>query len=647
MQRVLTACLLVFLAASPLGADEGIASSVLNGGEEKAPVADAGQPGLWGSRPLPLPDSGNALESIVFSVAGQAVSLKNGGVLALHPDSPFRVLSMQSDAWFDFNLQAELAGMPGVDLMGKPHTLAGLLGDNIYIREFVDVLVLRKDQVIGGVRIMVRLLPIDWLRQAEKASDLGDKMYYLYKAYELSPDDRLLALNLVDGLRALGRLEQALKILDEYPNLDEDQAALKHQGYVYLALGRMDEALEAFNKVRALKADDMDTLLAISEIYEAGERWDEAAEIIKQLIASHTPSIIENDAPDESEANESAPGDADKSIAAGPIPDPLLATMWLRLARDLAHVEGKMEESLFAYEKYIHMGNPDHLLWLEIAQFSRRAGHREREIKARRMALAAAPDNPDMIMQLQTALQHYEQYGEAALVLSEGVEKLPREDMLWLEMFKLYRATEDSPSLIKSYENYLKLRPGQADIYYNLALVLEKENNYSAAAEAMAQALGLKPRDEDYLLGLLKLNCRLERMDEALKLAARLLEENEQSLSVWQELYTLLGKQKPAELAALLDKALDTARPLPKLYEMRALLALNQKNANDAASVLAKAAELFPTDPRIAYLLAGIYEGMNQDDRALPLYEKIMSINPAYEDVEKRYLQLKIRLLEE
>jgi hypothetical protein len=50
---------------------------------------------------------------------------------------------------------------------------------------------------------------------------------------------------------------------------------------------------------------------------------------------------------------------------------------------------------------------------------------------------------------------------------------------------------------------------------------------------------------------------------------------------------------------------------------------------------------------RVKYLLAGIYEAINQDARALAVYEQIMDSDDNFEDAGERYLQVKTRLMQQ
>jgi len=78
-----------------------------------------------------------------------------------------------------------------------------------------------------------------------KTWDLAAACYA--KALELTPEDGGLALSLSDVLRYMARHDESLEVLDQLERRAPDSAGLWHKrGQVYLAQGRIDEALAAF-----------------------------------------------------------------------------------------------------------------------------------------------------------------------------------------------------------------------------------------------------------------------------------------------------------------------------------------------------------------------------------------------------------------
>jgi tetratricopeptide (TPR) repeat protein len=568
---------------------------------------------LWeqgGDHP-PLDTGANTLDSIVLNVNGQAVAIKNGGVLALHPDSSFLLLEVKPKAWLHFGFTAGLAGRPETDL-SHPQTLHKILQEDVYQREYIDLQAWQDKTLAGAVRIMVRFAAIDWLRQADASSDYSRKVYAWYRAWLLGPDDPLLTLNLLDGLRRLGRLEQALLVLAQYPGLQEDSRMLLLQGNIYHDLGRSKDALASTEAALKLDPDNSETMRFLADLYQETGQEQQAAVMLETLL--QRPPFNQ---------------------------DPQL---WLRLARLLAAKPARVAEALRAYEQYGRLAGMNAALWMEIAQAEETAGLDS--LAAKEQALTLDPGRKEIILEVAKGWRARDQAALAAGVLENGLRALPQDEELWRELISLYWETDNAASLINAYKEYIKIRPDQAVLYYELGLSQQKNGQLSDAAASLEKAWRLEPGNYDYTLNFLMLKVQLKEYDQALNLARALLESNTGSLSLWESLYAVLAKDRPAELGLLLEQWLaDKARPAAKFYEMRALLALEQDKPEEAAEILESAAETYPSSLRILFLLGNIYEGMGQDSKAMIFYEKVMGKDPAYSDVGERYLQTKIRLL--
>jgi tetratricopeptide (TPR) repeat protein len=548
---------------------------------------------------------------MILSVGGRAMTVKNGGVLALHPDSPFLLLEIKTGTWLRFGLSARLAGRPEVDL-SHPQTLHKILGDDIYQREYMDLQAWQNETLAGAVRIIVRFAAIDWLRRAEADPDYAQKVYAWYRAWLLTPDDSLLTFNLLDGLRRLERPEQALAILAQYPGLREDSQALLFQSSILHDLGKNREALESAEAALRLDPDNSEAMRLLADLYQETGQEEAGAAMLGDLL--RRPPFSQD------------------------------SRLWLRLARLLAARPDQVGEALRAYEQYGRLAGMSAELWMEIARAEETAGLDS--LAAQEQALNLAPGQREIILEVARSRRAREQAALAAGVLENGLRVLPQDEQMWRELIALYWETNNTASLINAYKEYIKIRPDQAVLYYELGLSQRENGQTADAAASLEKAWSLEPDNYDYTLSLLTLKAQMKEYDRALNLTRALLESNAGSLALWESLYALLAGERPAELGALLEQWLaDKTRPAAKFYEMRALLALEQNKPEEAAQILEAAAEIYPANLRIPFLLGNIYEGMGHDGKAMVFYEKVMEKDPAYSDVGERYLQTKIRLL--
>src|SRR5690606_18485537 len=64
--------------------------------------------------------------------------------------------------------------------------------------------------------------------------------------------------------------------------------------YATVFLGQFDRALEAYARARELAPDNRDVLLALEELYEASEQWEQLADVVAQLMesADHPDEVL-------------------------------------------------------------------------------------------------------------------------------------------------------------------------------------------------------------------------------------------------------------------------------------------------------------------------------------------------------------------
>jgi Flp pilus assembly protein TadD len=98
------------------------------------------------------------------------------------------------------------------------------------------------------------------------------------------------------ALRAAGKKEEALSLLDKAPDSDTDPGLIKERGFVALELGKIDRAKDLLTKSKDADATDWRVLSALGAALSADGKQKEAqAEFTKALaLAPEHPSILNN-----------------------------------------------------------------------------------------------------------------------------------------------------------------------------------------------------------------------------------------------------------------------------------------------------------------------------------------------------------------
>lgn len=556
--------------------------------------------------------TGNRLRWVELSVGGLPVRVAAGGVVALHPDAPFRVLRVEGDGWLDYGLQPRIAGMPTVDL-NRFHTLNELMGEQVFERDALTLEVWRGQRRLGDIQLLVKLLPIDWLRRAEEAPRLADKIALTRKALDLTPDDRLLVLRLVDLLVESGRLAEAAAQLEGEAWVQDDPALLTRLADLYQRLDQPEKLTEVTAALLAKNPDDPALLERMATAYERQERWEEAIVLLERL------SRIQQ-----------APAER--------------AATFMRLAQAQRKL-GRLDQAARYLQQAAGLRPRDTALWQELAETRKQAGDQAGAIEAQRQAAELAPADQAARQQLAEDLAAAGKPAEAAAELEKLVQQSPADSGLWLRLARLYEQVDDRPALVRVYRHLVRLGPHDPDLDYNLGVLLYNLDRWSEALDSLTTASQARPQDSEIRDLILACLLKLDRKDQALDVARGLLKAKPDQPALLERLYVALAKDRPKAVAKLLDQAIATGTKAVRLYELRAALALDQDDAATAVAALEAGTSSVPGDLELWSKLARLYELGGEDDKALKAYGHILDKDPNYSSAQDHYLQLKTRRL--
>lgn len=555
-------------------------------------------------------EAGPHLKWLEISLGGKPLKVADGGVVAIHPDAPFRVVGMDSDAWLDFGLRARVKGQPGVDL-SRFHTLSELLGPKVYEDGKLTIEVLDQGRVIGAVRLVPRLLPIDWLRRARAARSLEERIACLRRAWELSPDDRLLFMRLVELLVEAGRYRQAAELVESQPAGD-DPRLLETLAGVYEHLGQWDKAAATLSKLAADRPRDRGLLARLAELYQKRRRWDEAAQAWERLL----------------------------SLQQGPE----RAQTLLKLAR-VYQQAGRSKQAAQTLEAAARLRPHDSRLWRELARIRAAAGDQAAAVAALQRAVELEPADRDLRLRLARALLEAGEKARAAAQM-EAASRLGPEDLALLgRLAALYQELGDRAALARTYRRMLQIRPDDADLHYNLGLLYQKQKDYPRALEELQAAARLRPQDQEVARAVLEVLLAAGRDKQVLAQARRMLQARPQDLEVIDRIYPRLSRKRPRGLARLLDWRLKQGKVPVKYYKLRAALALEQEDTKGAIAALARGVEAWPEDLGLRLRLAELYDAQGQEAEALAQLNYITDKDPEFPGAEELYLQIKTRTL--
>lgn len=551
------------------------------------------------------------LQWVELSVGGRPMTIKAGGVLALHPDAPFMVRKAVSDSWLNLGLSYHLADRPTLDL-NQYHTLSEIYGDKIFDLEASVLKVFKDGRSLGQIKLVPRLLPIDWLRKAENTKNLNHKIRYTQKAAELTPDNRLLLMRLVDLLLEAKRFKEAANILEPLTKADDDRELLLSLAGLYHEMGQDVKEADTLTRLMNAGHGSPEITDRLISLYEKLGRWQEAAALMPRLLKDKKGSER--------------------------------ASSYRRLAEALQRA-GREKEALSAWQEAARLNPEDPELWRRLARIKTKQGDKKGLLDALLKAAALNPKDKALHLELAEALLQKGDKAQAALALEKALELSPRDVGIMLRLVKLYQELEDREALALVYENLLEIKKDDPDLHYNLAVLTMEMGDFQQALTSLEAASRLKPKDEEIGFLLLETLIQLKRWDRASKLAGEMLEQKVDPIKLVNLVHDPLLAHRPKKLGKILDLALKASPGTKNLYRLRASLALDLKDSETAIEVLLNAVKNLPDELDMAWDLVNLFEAQKKDKEALRVLGHILDKDPDYKEAQERYLQIKTRLM--
>ena len=627
-------------------------------------------------------DQQAGLKWIEFSMGGTPRRVKAGGIMAIHPDTPFKIKKVETDAWFQVGVKAFLAAYPKIDLY-QFQTLTDILGPDVYKIDELVVEARRAGVSIGQVRLMLRLLPIDWLRKARSARKLEDKIAYTQKALELTPDDRLMVKRLVMLLEKAKRYQEAVDLITQYPSGDDGAWALAAMARLYRRLDQPEKEAAALSKLLDITPRDRASLERLADLYGKMGKWPEAALVLERMLPLLQGPVRVSALRRLAEAL----GKAGKAGQAAQIWDsavkqqPDNPELWQALAQARAQ-SGDKVGSLAALKQAVFLAPKDQKLWDELINALLENGDKAEAARSMELQLKLRPEDQALLARLARL---YEELGDenalmrtyarlsalrpddrnlsynlsllksqkhlaagedkkAAQALEMALALEPDNKGLMLRLAEIYGRLNDKKAQASIYRRLVELDPKNATLFYNLALLSFELKDYQLALNSLDSAAKLKPDDEEIRELALDVLLKLGKYQRVKELAAAMMKAKA-PLKVIDSLYAELETDKPELLMEIIDLGIKQDPKDKKLYELGAVLALDREDTKAAIKVLERGVKALPKDTSLLEKLSGLYEAEGMDEKALAALEKILDRQPDNKKAGERYTRIRMGML--
>ena len=314
----------------------------------------------------------------------------------------------------------------------------------------------------------------------------------------------------------IGKLDQAILAFQKVISIKPDYAeAHLNMGIAFKEQGKLEEAIEAYNKALAIKTNYAEAYLNMGIALQEQGKLEEAIEAYNKALAIK-PDYADaynnmGNALQEQDKLEEAIEAYNKALAIKPDYADAYNNMGLTLQD-----QGKLEEAIEAYRKTLAI-KPDHVeVYNNLGNTLQDQGKLEEAIKAYRKALAIRPDYAETFNNMGVALQEQGKLEEAIEAYRKALAIKPDYAAYNNKGFALHEQgkLEDA---IEAYNKALALKPNYADAHYNMGITLQKQEKLEEAIKAYNKALAIKPDYADAFDNMGNAFKEQGRLDEAIE----------------------------------------------------------------------------------------------------------------------------------
>ncbi len=431
------------------------------------------------------------------------------------------------------------------------------------------------------------------------------------RAVELAPDNYYPHFALGNLYKTLRQYEEAIKELRKAAELSEkgqnvppEELTSIYQalGHAYFHRDRVDEAIQAWQKIAELDPHDIFARIELAELFREQELY-------QQAIAQHEEIIkLKKD-------------------------DPYRVCLSHREIGNILETKGDFQDAVNRYDTALEItaqGN-----WLRKDIQHRIIGIFATEsnwdglIKYYKEKLDENPNDPELLGLLAAAYIENQQLDEGINTYHKGLELAPTDTDLRLNLIASLRYAEKFDEAAMEYETLSKQDPDNIGIYRELGELYYQIGNHEKAKQVYQRMIDRSPDNPSTYLILAEIYTGHESLDEAIahyKKALSLAPNNLDYIEYFGDFYLRQGNREKALETWNRMVADDIANAAN--YHRLAQLLKTKNFKSDAIVAMRKAVELMPEEYSYRETLAKYLTDNDQFDKALVEYNTAMELAP-------------------
>ena len=431
------------------------------------------------------------------------------------------------------------------------------------------------------------------------------------RAVELAPDNYYPHFALGNLYKTLRQYEEAIKELSKAAELSEkgqnvspDELTSIYQalGHAYFHRDRVDEAIQAWQKIAELDPHDIFARIELAELFREQELY-------QQAIAQHEEIIkLKKD-------------------------DPYRVCLSHREIGNILETKGDFQDAVNRYDTALEItaqGN-----WLRKDIQHRIIGIFATEsnwdglIEYYKEKLEENPNDPELLGLLAAAYIENQQLDEGINTYHKGLELAPTDTDLRLNLIASLRYAEKFDAAATEYETLSKQEPDNIGIYRELGELYYQIGNYEKAKQVYQRMIDRSPDNPNTHLTLAEIYTGHESLKEAIthyEKALSLVPNNLDYIEYYGDFYLRQGNREKALETWNRMVADDKANAAN--YDRLAQLLKTKNFKNDAIVAMRKAVELMPEEYSYRETFAKYLTDNDEFDKALVEYNTAMELAP-------------------
>jgi len=416
------------------------------------------------------------------------------------------------------------------------------------------------------------------------------------KYLEVNGDDEEIYLILGNALAYTKKMDKAIEVMNEAISKYPDSTSLKvNLSKMMVAGGNAADGRALLEKVTEETPEDINTQMALAQVYEKTERFDLAVMKLEQMK---------------------------KGFPESPLPYLSLAKLALRKKQP-----DQAKEILTEAES---AGIENSGLYRLHAMISHRQGDSENALKYFIKAVAVASEEELQLNQMILVDYHsyLKNYKEAQEILETVIAADESKKALKSKVVELFLAQGEFEQARASVDSLLSENAGDARGHYLKGLMMMQEKELVGAREQFSKAKELAPdaAENQFLYGLTFME---ESQDISITEISEALKKNPNLMKARMALAELFAKK--GEFKESLDELDKIIEKQPTNIKVRALRISVLLKMNKPEDALADAKFLVEKEPKVSwhiFRLAEIYFFTKEYDQALPLYKQLQEEKP-------------------